>query len=233
MCTLTYVPLESGRIITSNRDESPLRNANGLSPYISKKREEYLIAEEPLHGGTNTAIGKDYRNTILLNGAFKPHDMTKAYGLSRGIVLLTSLDYQNAFEFAYDFEFESIQPFTLVDFQMDAIREIRWDGKKLHKATFAVEEPHLWASAQMYLEKAQQDRLDWFRKLLRIENLDADKILDFHFNGGNGDPENDMVMNRGDFVQTVSISQVLEQSNKKEIKHFDLISDSERNYHFA
>lgn len=232
MCTLTYVPLNSGRVITSNRDESPLRNASVLSLYISKNQEEYFIAEEPLRGGTNTAIGENNRNTILLNGAFKPHDMAKKYGMSRGIVLLKSLDFQNAFAYADEFLFENIQPFTLVDFQDTAIREIRWDGVMLHKATFSVDEPHIWASAQMYLDKAQQDRRAWFEDLLKIENLDADKILDFHFNGGNGDLENDMVMKRGNMVQTVSISQVSELGNKKEIKHYDLVSDSETNYHF-
>lgn len=232
MCTLTYVPLKSGRVITSSRDESPLRNASLLSPYISKTQEEYFIAEEPLRGGTNTAIGKDSRNTILLNGAFKPHDMTKTYGMSRGIVLLKSLDFQNAFVYADDFLFEKIQPFTLVDFQDTAIREIRWDGEKLYRATYPVDEPHIWASAQMYLDKAQQDRKDWFKQLLKLENLDADKILDFHFNGGNGDLENDMVMNRMNLVQTVSITQVSELGNKKDILHCDLVGDSETEYHF-
>lgn len=232
MCTLTYVPLKSGKVITSNRDESPLRNASVLSPYISKTQEEYLIAEEPLQGGTNTAIGKNNRNTILLNGAFEPHDMTRKYGMSRGIVLLKSLDYQNAFAFADDFLFENIQPFTLVDFQDTSIREIRWDGEKLHKATFPIDEPHIWASAQMYLDKAQQDRKTWFEEILKLKNLNADKTLDFHFNGGNGDPENDMVMKRGNMVQTVSISQVSEYGNKKEIKHYDLVNDSETDYHF-
>ena len=232
MCTLTYVPLKSGRVITSNRDESPLRNASVLSPYISKTQEEYFIAEEPLRGGTNTAIGKNNRNTILLNGAFKPHDMTKTYGMSRGIVLLKSLDFQNAFAFADDFLFEKIQPFTLIDFQDTSIREIRWDGAKLHKAKFSVDEPHIWASAQMYLDKAQHDRKNWFERLLKSENLDAGKILDFHFNGGNGDPENDMVMKRLNLVQTVSISQVTEFENKKDISHYDLVNDSKTEYHF-
>ena len=232
MCTLSYVPLKTGRVITSNRDESPLRNASVLSQYISKTQEEYLIAEEPLRGGTNTAIGKNNRNTILLNGAFKPHDMTKKYGMSRGIVLLKSLDFQNAFAFANDFLFVNIQPFTMVDFQDTSILEIRWDGEKLYKATFSVDEPHIWASAQMYLAKAQEERRNWFEQLLKLENLDADKILDFHFNAGSGDLENDMVMKRGNFVQTVSISQVSELGNKKEIKHYDLVSDSETDYRF-
>lgn len=232
MCTLTYVPLKSGRVITSNRDESPLRNASVLSPYISKTQEEYFIAEEPLRGGTNTAIGKNNRNAILLNGAFKPHDMTKKFGMSRGIVLLKSLDYPNVFAFADDFDFEKIQPFTLVDFQDDAIREIRWDEKKVHKNTFSVHEPHIWASAQMYLDRAQQDRKIWFKQVLESADLDAERILDFHFNGGNGDPENDMVMNRENLVQTVSISQVSELGAKKDIQHFDLVTDSETEYHF-
>lgn len=231
MCTLTYIPFKDFRVITSNRDESPLRNATGLSEYYTANNEKYLIAKEPLQGGTNTAIGEKNRNTILLNGAFKPHDMNKRYGMSRGLVLLKCLDYKNAFDFANDFDFDTIQPFTLVDFY-ETIREIRWDGEKIYQKEYSIHEPHLWASAQMYLQKAQQDRLEWFAQLLDDKNLTAQKVLDFHFYGGNGDPENDMVMNRRNIVQTISISQVLEFDDKKKVSHYDLVNDLTESYDF-
>lgn len=232
MCTLTYVPLKSGNVITSNRDESPLRNATELTSYLTQTHNEYLIAKEPLYGGTNTAIGIKNRNTFLLNGAFKPHDMTLKYGTSRGIVLLKSLDYDNAFLFADDFDFDKVQPFTLLDFK-DTIRELRWDGKKIYKTEYSVDEPHIWASAQMYLEKAQENRKKWFAQLLNKENLDAQEILDFHFHGGNGDPENDMVMNRNNVVRTISISQVVKTNDKKHVAHYDLVADSKKEYEFV
>lgn len=233
MCTLTYVPLKNGRIITANRDESPLRNAQLLSSYLSAGNQSYYIAAEPVHGGTNIALGQNGRYSVLLNGAFWPHDMSKTFGLSRGIVLLKSLDFRNVFEFADQFQFkeENIEPFTLIDFS-DSIRELRWDGETIFKKEYSLEKPHIWASAQMYSAEARENRLGWFEELLEKGNITAAKILDFHFHAGNGDPENDLVMNRGGVVCTVSITQVSERESFKAIKHFDLVSNTESDYNF-
>ena len=231
MCTLTFVPLKSGNVITANRDESPLRNAAGLSPYISAAEREFLIAEEPLRGGTNIALGKENRYTVLLNGAFEPHDMSKKYGMSRGIVLLKSLDFNNAFLFADQFSFDNIQPFTLVDFS-DAIREIRWDGNKIYKADYSLGEPRIWASAQLYSKDAIKSREQWFEELLENKALQPKDILDFHTNAGNGDEANDLVMNRENLVRTVSITQVCEMVDKKKVLHRDLIARTENSYGF-
>lgn len=234
MCTLTYIPLKKGSVVTANRDESPLRNARVLSPYFAADGKEYLIAEEPLRGGTNIALGENGRNSVLLNGAFWPHDMSKTYGMSRGLILLKSLDYKNVIEFADDFQFknENIQPFTLIDFT-DSIRELRWDGQTVFMKTYSFENPLIWASAQMYSAQAQENRMNWFRDFLNTENIAPDNILEFHFHAGNGDPENDLVMNRGDKVCTVSITQVFEKEGKMAIKHCDLISATETDYNFG
>ena len=233
MCTLTYIPVKNGKIITTNRDENPSRNASILSPYFSANGQAFFIAEEPLRGGTNIALGQTGRHSVLLNGAFKPHDMYKSYGMSRGLVLLKSLDFKNAFEFADQFEFkqENIQPFTLIDFS-DSIRELRWDGDTIFKKEYSLNEPHIWASAQLYSLEAQENRQKWFGNLIDKGNITPKEILDFHIHGGNGDSENDLVMNRGDKVCTVSITQISESEGQKVIKHFDLISDTQTGYKF-
>lgn len=232
MCTLTYVPLKNQRVVTANRDESPVRSARVLRRYLTADDQQYFIAAEPVHGGTNIALGQNGRHCVLLNGAFEPHDMSLTYGLSRGIVVLKSLDFNNAFEFAdqFDFKKENIQPFTLIDFS-DSIRELRWDGDSVFKKEYSVNEPHIWASAQMYSAEARQNRLAWFKHLLK-KDVNASDILDFHFYAGNGDPENDLVMNRGGVVCTVSITQVSEIEDSKAIKHFDLVSGTESDYKF-
>ncbi len=193
--------------------------------------QQFLIAEEPLRGGTNIALGKKNRYAVLLNGAFEPHDMSKKYGMSRGIVLLKSLDFENAFHFADQFSFEKIQPFTLIDFS-DAIREIRWDGNKIHKAKFSLNEPRVWASAQLYSKEAIKNREQWFAQLLEKKDLQPQDIRDFHFNAGNGDVANDLVMNRENLVRTVSITQVSEKIDEKKILHWDLIAQTENSYQF-
>ncbi len=63
----------SGAVITANRDESPLRKAAGLDLHETKDGRTFYIAREPVHGGTNMAIGKNGSVAVLLNGAFYPH----------------------------------------------------------------------------------------------------------------------------------------------------------------
>ena len=231
MCTLTFVPLKEGLVITANRDESPLRNAHSLSSYYSARGEEYLIAEEPLRGGTNIAIGRTKRTAVLLNGAFHRHDMNKTYGLSRGIVVLKSLDDADLFAFADRFDFDTIQPFTLVHFA-DTIQEIRWDGNAIHRIEFDMNRPRLWASAQMYTPEVIARREVWFDRFLDKGKPTPESIADFHHHGGDGDPENDLVMRRGGVVRTVSITQVFSLNDSRNIRHWDLVEENELDYVF-
>ncbi len=225
MCTLTYVPQKTGAVITANRDESPLRNANGLAPYKTRQGSNYYIAREPVHGGTNMAIGKNGGVAVLLNGAFDSHSHKPPYRLSRGLLLLESLESENLKMFANRFDFSGIEPFTLV-FLHQRIEEIRWDGKDIHYAEFNEEQPKLWASAQLYSKAVRAKRQKWFNELLRSENANAEDVLDFHLTGGDGDIENDLVMNRGGLVQTVSVTQFNRQIQApSKLQHFNLVDN--------
>ncbi len=166
MCTLTYVPQPSGPIITANRDESPLRNASTLLEYTAKTDEKFLIAKEPIHGGTNFAGSTTGEKVaVLLNGAFRRHEMGGKYRLSRGLVVLESLEWNNLFEFSRHFDFEGVEPFTLFHFD-NRPREIRWDGRDIYRREYAVDIPLIVASAQLYLPLDQVKRHNWFREVL-------------------------------------------------------------------
>jgi uncharacterized protein with NRDE domain len=231
MCTLSYVPSKKGVIITANRDENPLRSAKKLSSYHSKKNDEYLIAREPLKGGTNMAVGRNSRVSVLLNGAFEPHAMRADFGMSRGLMLLESLEFDNLFRFCEKFEFNAIEPFTLVDFS-DEIRQVVWDGQKIHQSTFDPKSAKIWASHQLYSEKVVEKRKQWFANFLDAETPDANALEYFHKNAGDGDSENDLVMDRNGLVQTVSITQVESNGLKKFIHHWDMIDGQRSDYKF-
>lgn len=231
MCTLSFIPLKNGVVITANRDESPKRNAHNLSGYLSALDERYLIAQEPLRGGTNIAIGQKSRTAVLLNGAFERHDMNKTYGLSRGIVVLKSLDQKDLFSFADIFDFETIQPFTLLHFG-NTIQEIRWDGIKIYKAEFGLDQAKIWSSPQLYLPEVRNQRDELFKDFLKNETLSPESIAHFHFTGSVGDKANDLVMSRYGLVETVSITQVANIDLEKKITHWDLVENSEMDYNF-
>lgn len=226
MCTLTFVPLEGSRVITANRDESASRNAATLSTFKNHFSDSFLIAKEPLHGGTNLAIsmGSKLQVTCLLNGAFYRHPFGEKYRMSRGLMVLESLNFPLIEDFL-NFEFDGIEPFTLVRFS-DVIEELRWDGQKTHYKTINVNSPHIWSSAQLYDQEIIAERKKWFDQALLSDPLNAKTLADFHHSGGVGDKYNDLVMNRKGMVQTVSISQIEIESNSKVARHWNLIDNS-------
>lgn len=231
MCTLSFIPIKKGTVITTNRDESPKRNSHNLSGYLSALDEKYLIAQEPLRGGTNIAIGERSRTAVLLNGAFGRHDMNKTVGLSRGIVVLKSLNLKDLFAFADSFDFDTIQPFTLVHFGV-TIQEMRWDGMKIFKNEFGTDQPKIWSSPQLYLPEVRKQREELFEKFLSNDDISPESIAHFHFTGGVGDTANDFVMNRSGLVQTVSITQISEMNHQKKIAHWDLVENTKMDYSF-
>lgn len=224
VCTVTYREIKGKKIITANRDETPLRAARGLSTYLTSSGKAYYIAREPVKGGTNMAVGEGGSVYVLLNGAFEAHPPGGRYGKSRGLVVLESLEYPTLKAFAEAADLSQTEPFTLLRFG-DVTEEMRRDSERTHYTAYSDGAERLWASAQLYSEKVRVDRKRWFRHLL-ASNPDADALLDFHLRGGEGDPENDMVMNRGGLVKTVSVTSVRIGPEEVTVIHKDLIEGS-------
>ncbi len=222
MCTLTYVPNGEGGIITANRDETPLRNAKSLSQYYSQKGEQFRIAREPIHGGTNLAIGNEF-TTILLNGAFHSHERRINYSRSRGLIVLDSLESESLKHLEEE-ELKGVEPFTLVRFG-NVIEILRWDENKVHYHIHDNEEPFLVASAQLYSDEVRMKRELWFSDLLRSGASSPLDLWEFHHQGGDGDIQNDLVMNRNGMVCTVSITQIHRQRNSQYIRHHNIPDD--------
>ena len=49
-------------------------------------------------------------------------------------------------------------------------------------------------------------------------------ILDFHRTAGDGDPENDLIMNRSNMVRTTSITSIVKSNSTFEMYFSDLLS---------
>lgn len=223
VCTVTFTPSSSGNVIVANRDEDPRRSATGLSLYRSRQGQNFHIAREPKHGGTNMAIGVEGSTYVLLNGAFTPHPFGKSYRMSRGLVMLESLEAPDLKSFIKDFDFQGIEPFTLLR-MASSIEEIRWDGGQIHYLEKDTSQPLIWASAQLYSKEAIGNRQLWYKALLK-QNPSREDLLNFHLEGGDGDPHNDMVMNRKNMVRTVSVTMVAREGKIGVVEHVDLIHD--------
>lgn len=218
------------KIITANRDETPTRAAKGLTAHLNRSGAVYHIAREPLKGGTNMAVGEDGSVYVLLNGAFEAHAGGGSYEVSRGLVVLESLNYPSLKAFAAAADLSRTEPFTLLRFG-NVTEEMRRDGERTHYTAYTDGAERIWASAQLYAPEVREKRRRWFNDVLS-DDPDADALLNFHLTGGDGDPENDMVMNRSGLVRTVSVTSVRISNRKSTVIHLDLVNDTTQKLNF-
>ncbi len=229
MCTVTFLPLSgSSFILTSNRDESQYRKI-ALPPakYLVYGTGVYFPKDMDANGTWIAAAGTKF-TLCLLNGAFAPHERHPPYRLSRGLMLLDFFKYNNVHDFLSLYDFEGIEPFTLLVFGQSlrtSIHEIRWNGKKIHSELRDSSMPLIWSSAQLYPENVIRQREEWFDAWLKAnKEFTMEKIILFHKTGGTGNSNTDLLMNRDGKVFTVSITSVMRNGNEGSMRYEDMIS---------
>lgn len=227
MCTVTYVPHgEEIFTLTSNRDEAPSRSGTELVKKTINNRE-VLFPKDTSKGGTWIAISSEQQVLCLLNGAFVKHKHEPPYRRSRGLMVLDFFEYNSANAFFAEYDFVGMEPFTLVVWEKGQLWQLRWDEAALYVDALDPTEKHIWASATLYNEDLRKQREEWFEEwAIKNDTFDAGVIYDFHRNAGNGDVENDLVMNRNNIVQTVSITQINVIEEKASLKYRELETDS-------
>ena len=221
MCTVTYLPTGNNEfVLTTNRDEAP-----GRSPRSIDRQPEMLLPRDTGAGGTWVAAHQDGRALCVLNGAFQRHRRNPPYRLSRGLVALSLFSYKNAFDFFGHFDFGNIEPFTMVIFDRNTLLDFRWDGQQRHIRELNKQERHIWSSATLYGPAIRQRRVNWFQDWASSTDFSPDSILAFHRNAGEGDPWNDVIMNRYGLVKTVSTTQVIKHKLAVTMRYYDLLRD--------
>lgn len=87
MCTVTYLPLGNNNfILTSNRDETPLRKTVLPKEYL-ENGVELTYPKDLLAGGTWIGLSEKKRLVCLLNGGFETHERKTPYKMSRGVLV--------------------------------------------------------------------------------------------------------------------------------------------------
>ncbi len=209
MCTITYIPFAKDRfILTQNRDVRPNRYAKKI---ITKKigDEWVMYPQDQAAGGTHLSTSDQGRAFCVMNGAFVPHKTSASYRLSRGIIALRFYHYPSAVSYFKEINLEDIEPFTMIAFEDGRLYEFRWDGVEKHLREKDPHAQHLWASCTLYNDVWQHRRTAWFDQWWAKDDLvTLESIWNFHQYAGQGDEENDLVMNRQDKVRTVSISMI-------------------------
>ena len=234
MCTLTFIPSQEKVIITSNRDEHISRANTDFPVTISKNHSTIYFPQDPKAGGTWVAANNKGLVSVLLNGAFEKHKHRPPYRLSRGILLLDTYEFSNLTEFSNQYNLVDIEPFTLVqlDTKLKIITELRWDGENKFVSTIDFFKPHIWSSSTLYSKEIREQRETWFNELLKNEELNPDSMLEFHQFGGKGNTKNSITMNRGNGLQTVSISQLIISEGNVNFTHNNLVSSESKSIQF-
>ena len=227
MCTVTYIPTQNGNFIfTSNRDEAPKRSATELATEnIGGKK--VLFPRDAKAKGTWIAFSEDNQLVCILNGAFIKHKHSPPYRLSRGIMALEFFSHKNALHFFHEFDFEGMEPFTMIIFDEDNLYELRWDETKKYIKKLDTTLPHLWASCTLYSKEWQDKRQAWFADWQNKNSaINQSNVLDFHKHAGEGNPEYDVVMNRQNIVRTTSITSILKTANEMSLRYEDVLEDT-------
>lgn len=224
MCTVTFIPLpDNNFILTSNRDEAPGRDT--LPPNAYREEEVLLVyPKDAVAGGTWIGISERKRAVSLMNGGFEAHVRASHYRKSRGVVVKDFLITEDLDSLLATYDFVGIEPFTAV--VIEWINEIElftlvWDGEKLHniKEPFL---PKIWSSSPLYPEDLKLKREQWFSGFLsENKNVLSEDILHFHKTAGEGNPESDLIIDRG-FVKTKSITQIAKKGAVVKMKYEDL-----------
>jgi hypothetical protein len=243
MCTVTYLPLpKADFLLTSSRDEKTTRPAAAFPVTYTLGNQTVCFPKDPQSAGTWVAASS--RLTVcLLNGAFQAHEPRVPYRHSRGLVVLSVFDYLSPAAWFATYNFTGIEPFTLVIVQSGSdqggrylhhqpvkrLWEVRWDGQTPHIRQLIPQLPQIWSSVTLYSDEVIARRQHWFGDWLRQRSNSAftvEAIRDFHKQAGIGDNANALQMNRGNGMQTVSLTTIQHEGNQANMCYEDLLNNT-------
>lgn len=229
MCTVSFIYKGNQEfVLTSNRDELPMRSAD-LPIVYDVFGTKLIYPKDTIAGGTWIGMSEKKRVVCLLNGGFRIHERLPEYRHSRGIVVKDFLITETIHKTVEAYNLDLIEPFTIVIVDWNEgiqLFEFVWDGTQKHFQELPLITPHIWSSSTLYTEEMKQMRRDWFADFQQNNVLNAASILDFHQNAGIGDANIDTMMDRG-VVKTISITQVEKNEDTVTMKYQDFNTGSE------
>jgi hypothetical protein len=141
---------------------------------------------------------------------------------------LEYFNYQNASAFIKKLDCSQVAPFTLLMFDSSNvlnIHQLRWDGDQKYIENINPNVPKLWASATLYGKTQRENRKMWFEQWIKKKSIiDGDYLRSFHTSKHTDDVQNDIVMQRDNGLQTVSVTQVQYHAGQLDMQYHDLIS---------
>ncbi len=223
MCTVTYIPLNKGFCLTSNRDEHFSRT-KALPPCEYQINGfKFLYPKDPDQNGSWIVAKSNGDLVVLLNGAYVKHTRREHYRKSRGLIVLDIIQADFPNQFFNLIDLTDIEPFTLVLYTSNCLLECIWDGQEKHQTYLDPKKEYLWSSSTLYNKMAKAKRTSWFSDWSSSINIKKRlNILQFHRYGGNGDLKDGLVMDRAGVIKTFSITNILVQEDKVDMIYHDI-----------
>ena len=232
MCTVSYIPkiIDGNFVLTSNRDEDARRLT--IAPMLYDfENVQIVFPKDEVSGGSWIAMNMQGKINCLLNGGIGTHQKQDFHTNSRGIVLveLTKSELSTK-DFFQNYPLQNVEPFTIVSIQQEkgvvcTLTEVIWDGNNKHFRNLEVHQSHIWSSAQLYSQEEMEMRQKWFSDFIGNKQsiLTTDKIIDFHSATHSKDVGVNVIMQRGDVLKTVSITQITFQDEYLKMSYSDLL----------
>jgi len=223
MCTVTFIPSIDTIYITSNRDERQLRSPALPPSLYDTSSGKAIFPKDGDGGGSWIACHENTNALVFLNGGTEAHVPAPPYRKSRGLILVDLLDHPTPFNGFLAIKLNNIEPFTAIIRDNQHLFECRWDGKHKSYQELDLTQSYIWSSATLYDAAAVEKRNAWFQNWIsRHPNPKQDEIFKFHQYAGDGDPNNDLVMNRKGDVFTVSITLMAITDHSMKLEYLDI-----------
>ena len=218
-------------LLTHNRDENIERPAPESPQWHTINDTSMWFPKDIKGGGTWMACSHN-SFVCLLNGGFEKHTWAGPYKHSRGLVPLAALNCKNATAFYQTYNFDKIEPFTLVFVQDNNVHCIVWDGSQAH-ISLITDHKAIWSSSTLYNAKIRDERRAIFELFMtQNPNPSASQMIDFHHTAEVGNQEYNLIMKRENGIQTLSIYQFAIKKSNVETHYIDLQNKNEYNETF-
>ena len=215
MCTVSYVPLDKGYVLTSNRDENPMRPTNLPNKIQLKSGTTICSPIDALKGGTWIATDEEGRTACLLNGAFVKHEPKTTYRKSRGQFVLDAFDATDFKSYVQSVILEDIEPFTLLLIAPNQIQKLVWDGTQKHIVHLPSNELYLWSSSTLYSADEHVKKEAYFLEEMSRKENSLNLIVEIH----GKDKVTPFILKHAT-LRTVSITQVVYNGKKSTLNYF-------------
>ena len=182
-----------------------------------------VYPKDPQAGGTWYAIDEHANVLVLLNGAAEKHVWNPPYRKSRGLIVLDIISALSPSQMWNDIDLDDIEPFTVVLFEAAKLYQLRWNGLEKQAVMLDPNSNHIWSSTTLYPKEIREKREKWFANFMRFNQQPSGKdMYHFHHYTESGDTENGLVINRNNFLKTLSITQTIIHDNKVKMNYHDL-----------